>query len=486
METATFLYLAKGFGGPLAHDPGVFAYGAEQVARGYLPYLGVFNQTGPLGQLVPGIGVWVGGQVGVGALLSTRITMMVVSVAAIGAAYLAGKALWSSRLAGAVSAFGLLSFEGFSRYATWGPREKTLMVLFVLLLMVALARRSWIGIGVTIALATLTWQPQFLYAMAGVLVLIAVFVPGWAPKAKALGLVVTGGAATTGLVLLPYLVTGHLRTFLGCFVIAPQHTPQPGPLNGRLGQVIGFVVQGFGASIWLVVAGVLTFLVASLLTLTRKRRGAPLNGSVVAGGVMLVLVLVWSLLDFQNWPDLFVFLPFAALGLGWMVSSWGLFQARYVPAVAILLVLGLTAVAGSFAFSSAGSQGLAMQRRIIHSVLNALPAQASVLSYFAPNLLAIADRPDLPGVQVQYWNETWKSYLNTMYPGGFSTYVHRIDAQAPDLIVWGKDSPPTHAFRILLSHYQLEGTADKDSFYVSRQLSPATRAAVGHAIARAR
>ena len=64
---------------------------------------------------------------------------------AVCATYMVGRDLFSSRWAGLASAASLLSFLGFIEYATNGPREKTPMVLFVLLAMWMLTRQFGVG-----------------------------------------------------------------------------------------------------------------------------------------------------------------------------------------------------------------------------------------------------------------------------------------------------------------------------------------------------
>ena len=61
--------------------------------------------------------------------------------------------LSASRAAGVVGAVTMLTFQGFTEMATNGPREKTAMVLFLLVSLWALVHRRWATCGVFVALA---------------------------------------------------------------------------------------------------------------------------------------------------------------------------------------------------------------------------------------------------------------------------------------------------------------------------------------------
>ena len=54
-----------------------------------------------------------------------------------------------------------LTFTGFIRYASDGPREKTPMTLFVVCALWAVTGRGWFTAGVFVSLATLCLQIAF-------------------------------------------------------------------------------------------------------------------------------------------------------------------------------------------------------------------------------------------------------------------------------------------------------------------------------------
>jgi hypothetical protein len=164
---ATVVYLLYGFDGQLHRDQAMYVYAGQRVAAGAAPYIDMFERTGPLAQLIPGIGVLAARAANVDDIIGIRVLFTLLAAASVSLAYLLGRDFFHSRLAGLASAAALLCFEGFIYFASNGPSEKTAMVLFLLAALIAMNRRSWIVTGVFVSLATLTWQPVFLPAIAG-------------------------------------------------------------------------------------------------------------------------------------------------------------------------------------------------------------------------------------------------------------------------------------------------------------------------------
>ena len=138
---AGVVYALHGFGHYLSRDLALYAYAGQRVADGVAPYEGVVNRSGPLSHLVPGVGAFLGRLVGVDDLLAMRAFFLVLSMACVWLAYVMGRDLLQSRAAGWTVAAALLYVNGFTQYATGGPREKTTLVLFLLAALIAVARR---------------------------------------------------------------------------------------------------------------------------------------------------------------------------------------------------------------------------------------------------------------------------------------------------------------------------------------------------------
>src|SRR5205085_2128204 len=92
---------------------------------------------------------------------------------------------------------------------------------------------------------------------------------------------------------------------------------------------------GYGASLWLLLAGtVLIVALPVLRLLDASTRRDPTTATLVAVAVATVGSLLWTEVDFDSWEDLFPLLPLAALGIGAGPGRAGPTGARVAVAVA--------------------------------------------------------------------------------------------------------------------------------------------------------
>lgn len=471
---AAAVYVAHGFEGVLTRDLGVYAYAGQQVADGVPPYVGILNRAGPLAHLVPGIGVAASRAVGVDELLGVRVFFMLLAVAAVGVAYVLARDLFRSRLAGLACAAALLSFQGFIRYATYGPREKTTMVLLLLCALLALAHRRWATTGCFVALATLTWQPVFFAAAAGS-VTAALLLPSG--RARALLRIAVGGAVPTALTVGAFAAIGELRTFLDDFLlINAQYTRQASLLDHR-GKAWDVLRAAYGWSLWVFAAGCVVLLVLAVLALARRPSARDeRDPAVVGAGVALAAGLLWSLYAFNSWPDAFLLLPLAALGIGGAVAclrSWT--TTRVAAAVVATWVLAATAASSAYAIGSRDDT-LDQQRHDVTFVMGLLPAGATMLSVDAPQALALAQQRNPSRFQVFSGGLT--AYLDHTWPGGRLGYGHWVADQAPTVIAVGGTGSPGWLDPVLADSYQRVGHSPGWTWYLRDTVPLPVRLAV--------
>ena len=306
---ATAVYALHGYDGPLGRDLGVFTYGGERFAAGVPPYVGIFNTVGPLADAVPGLAIWAGGHLGVEPVSAARHLFTLLSAGCCVLVLLLGRQVLGSRAAGFVAAAVFLTFGKFLQLASDGPREKTTMVLFLLAALLLLGRRWWFAAGVCTALATLTWQPSLAVAAAAAVVSLAC-----APSGRVRGALsyVAGGAVPTALTALYYLLHDNLRLAAdGFLLVNAEYTRQPSLLGAphRTWQVLW---DGYHWSLGVLVAGLVGLVVTAAVT---RPRQVPL----LAVGAAAAVGTAWTVAVVNGAPDLFVLLPFGALGVAAVV-----------------------------------------------------------------------------------------------------------------------------------------------------------------------
>ena len=461
------VYVLHGFNAGLGRDIAMYTYGGQRFADGVPPYVDLLNRAGPLAHMLPGVGVLLARAGGFDEILGIRMLYLLISVAAVSVLYVLARDLFSSRLAGLVTSASFLTFTGFAHLATNGPRDKTPMVLFLLCSMLAMQRRRWLAVGVFVALATLTWQPSFLVGIT-VAVVGALTLP--VGRWRALLLVAAGGLVPTAVVVAYFGLEQRFGTFLQAFLV----------INAEYTKAIGFLPHaahnwrnlesGYHWSVWVFVTGLLALGLAAGMAvfarLSRARRRDTATLSLVSIGAGGVVGLVWTLLDFNAWPDAFVLLPFAALGAGAVARQATLrLPGQAALVLALAWIVAATTLAAGYAVTRR-SDALEAQRASVQAVFSQLPADATVVSVEAPQVLVLTGKTS--PIRIQTFGAGLARYVEETYPGGLRGLGRSIRRQHPTVIaVHGRVRgwlAPT------LSAYAPVGRAPGWTWYVDRNL----------------
>lgn len=462
------VYAAHGFDGVIDRDLGVFLYGGEHVARGIPPYVGIMNSVGPLADAMPGLAIWVGHAFGVDPVLAARAWFAILSAGCCALLSVLARDAFGSRAAGFVAPGGLLLFERFLELASDGPREKTTMVLFLLLTLVLLGRRHWWSAGLCTALATLTWQPSLAPTMAAAVA--AVLLEPAGSRLRALGRFLFGGMVPSVATVAVFALAGALRPAVdGFLVVNVLYTHQPGAVTAPLA-TWRTLWRSYHLSLLVALVGVATLLVMTVLAGAEARRGPPSPAVryVVILGVGAGAAAAWTAAVINGGPDLFVVLPFAALGFAGLVLR----AASWAPA-GRNLVLGVTTLAlvsGALVESVATrDHTLVLQRADVAAVLDAVP-DASVMSIEAPQVLALSQRDNL--TQYQLFDRALKHLLAHRYPGGLGGYHREIRRLRPTILAVGRSSGPWLP-KFLHRYYWQFGVGPGWTWYLSHSVGEA-------------
>jgi hypothetical protein len=466
------IFLALGFQGPLSRDLAIYAYGGQQVAEGVPPYVGIMNRAGPLAHLVPGVGALGARLVGIDDLFGMRLLMMGLSVLSVWAIYVLGRTLFGSRLAGLMTASSLVAFQGYVILATGGPREKTTMLLLLILALWACSGRRWLWAGVAVALGTLTWQPVFFIATAGVLVAIGAL-RGWAIL-RALGLYALGGAIPTAICVLGFWMSGALQDFLDGFVLVNYRYTADSAQSGLrrfLGYGMDQLYNGFGWSLWLVVAGMCLLLVAGVLRIRAfVRDHDPAAATVLAAGVALAVAGLWSLASFNGWADLVVALPLAALGLGAAAQFVLDHTPERLGTGVIAVVTAVTLVSAAAGSIVSRSDKLEEQRRDVVAIMREAPPDATIMSFGATQALVLSGQTN-PS-QHQNFHAGLDKYVEHVYPGGLDGFADFVEEEHPTFLAF--DNPDAYPWLadVIERDYTRLGNLAGAVWYVDRDLGP--------------
>ena len=469
---ALVIFLVQGFDSILTRDLALYSYGAQQTVEGVPPYVSVLNRAGPLAHLVPAIGVAAGRAVGIDDVLAMRLLMMLISMACVWLLYLLARDLFGSRLAGVASSSALLTFTGFVTYAVGGPREKTTLTLFVILVFWALLKQRWMLAGAFVALATLTWQPSFLAGLFAAVVAMAGL--GRRPMLTAAIRFGIGGLIPTVLITAGFALAGALQEFLEGFVLINQRYTHQSGLLAVPGETIGFLFEGFGASLLLIVAGLVAVVVFAVLGCREAFRSRePRDLALVGIGAAALAGSVWSLFVLNGWADLVVLLPAAAVGVGAVAAE---VQAR-VPArvgVPILVTWSVACLLAGLISSFENREDLLVRQRAeVDAMFAAVPSDATVMSIGGPEPLVLTHRTN--PIRHQMFLTGLNRYVDDTWPGGLDGLAHWIREEKPTFLT--VDHPGWYGWLAptLDEDYVAVGTTPGDfTWYVHRSVGEET------------
>ena len=460
---ALVVYVLHGFGGELSKDSAVYVYGGQRFADGVLPYVDLVNRAGPLAHAIPGVAIWVTRLVGGDDVYGVRVLFMLISAGCIVAVYHLGRDLFASRAAGLAAAASLLCSQGFILYATYGPREKTAMVLFLTLALLAVVHQRWFTAGVLVSLATLVWQPVLFAALAGIVVAIAVGLPArrwW----RALARVAVGGALPALVTLVVYAIAGEVRILIDCFLlINARYTRQAGFLD-HPAESWHRLVDGYGVTLWLFIGGLVAVVALAAVALGKgETRRAPRSAGLVGTAVCTVGGVLWTMRAYDNWPDVMLLLPCAAVGMGGVVAGFGrrlsATASHVVTAVFCVVCLNLAVV-----YSVAErSTVLDDQRASVEAVQKVLP-HAEVFSVEAPQAMVLGGWRNAS--RYQLFGNGLIDYVDATWPGGIEGYGRWIDRQRPTVIAAPKGPIPDWLAPTLERSYERAGPAPRWEWYV--------------------
>jgi 4-amino-4-deoxy-L-arabinose transferase-like glycosyltransferase len=469
---AGLVYALHGFDATLTRDLGVYAYAGVTVADGVPPYVGIFNRAGPLAHVLPAVGVLAARLVGGDEVMGMRLFYLVLAVASVPVAYLVARDMFGSRGAGVAAAVTLAAYPAVIVLAGDGPREKTPMVLLMLLALWALVHRRWFVSGVLIALATLVLQIA-LFPLLPPAVAAACALPDRGRRLRALAAVGAGGATTLGITVAFFALVGHVRDLLDGFLRANAFYTRNQSALVRLPQVWGHLREGYGILLLVFLGSLLVLpLLAVVLVRARNRRAErpspALAVGVAAGAAVGVL---WTLRDFDSWPDTYPLLPFSVLGVA--AAAW-LLQERADRRVALVATAGWTVLAlglGATYAVADRSYGLDLQRRSVAVALSVLPG-ARIRSLEAPEALVLADQRNpsrhqmFSGGLVRYVGDTW--------PGGFRGFARSVRHGPQQLVAVDPTALRFWAPR-LAPRYEPVGRAPGIQWFVDTRLDPSLR-----------
>jgi hypothetical protein len=228
------------------------------------------------------------------------------------------------------------------------------------------------------------------------------------------------------------------------------------------------VTTAYGASLWVLFAGLVALPLLSLGALRKAtRRANPWLPVVAAFTIGAAAGLAWNLKEYDAWQDLFPMLPLAAVGLGGVfhvLTERLTVRATLVAAVALSLMASVLAIHHSI--TSRGDR-LETQRESVKGVLAQLPDDATITSVEAPQALVL-DKSRNP-TRHQMFSSGLQFYIDDIWPGGLDGFRRDLVEDEPDMVVLG--DPVSDRWRAAIEpEYVYVGSAPDWFWYARRSL----------------
>lgn len=432
----------------LSRDESIYVYAAQRQAAGVAPYVSIFDPKTPLASWLATAALGVGRALDVSDVYSIRAVYLLVACLTVSAMYLLAKWFFSSTLAGIAAAATLASFEGFARDALTGPDAKTPAVLLSIVTLALLVRRRYFLAGLAASLAFLTWQPLAIYAV--VVLVFALTSSDAGKRLHAAGSALAGVAIPVAATAIYFAAEGALGDLYDATINYPLtgvESSQEGNLLRHIAEVVDRDYSTTKIVFWAGLALLLALAVARVIRPPGgDRRSLLRDPYCIAVVPAFIGIFVFSLTDFQGYPDVYPLLPFSALGIGagfWLLESATANGPLAVAATA-LSVAAITAmvVASLVVYSRAGSDltELTQQRKAAAALDRLLGPDDTMIALGNPMPLVLTERTNpSPFIYLQAGVDQWA--IDHRF-GSFENWTREIEAANPAVIVLARQTEP--------------------------------------------
>jgi hypothetical protein len=488
------VYPVHNLAGGLSRDGAIYLYSGQQLLEGVPPYVSIFDHKGPLAPLLSGLGVFISKLLDTSQVITVRVVFMVCGSLAIAAVYFLSRHLLQSLREAVFSTLTFIGFFSFARYAVAEPEAKTPMLLFQTLSLLFTVQKRWFLAGICGSLTALIWQPMAVFAL--VTVLLAIARPGESGRRSAILRAVGGAATPVAVVAVCFYLWGALYELVNGTILFNLRYLDQEQLSvvGQLLNAAEAIFVGYSSVLVPVVIAsmlaivVIGFVAVVKLYVVRLHRivadGAPAKELLDSRFAPLLLSLpfpvAWSLLDFQGYPDFYVFLPYIAVGFGGSLDfvirrlsrDYALSPNRARRTLSVGFCAGLAAIAVvsslivvspaqrasslSIQEQSLSPTDLQNQRQAAREIEERYGEDARIVSIGVPQLLVLL-RETNPNPYAFVIRGIDKKIAETT-PGGFDGWLQELKSYDPDVIALG---PTTGDYEPMLlkwldDHYERE------------------------------
>ena len=280
---------------------------------------------------------------------------------------------------------------------------------------------------------------------------------------------VVGGLIPAAVFVVYFIAVGALKEFIDAYLLINARYTTPAPLLTDFAAKWVRMQEGYGITLWVIMAGLLTLPILTITHIIRGRWRAPEHISFVAITAASFVGIAWSFRDFNSWPDAFVLLPFAAIGVGAIAKE---VTARLPAKIALALVLVWTVAAGAVAVTYSRTRAgdrLELQRESVTALLDQLPSDATMLSIGAPHPMFLSGMRN--PTRHQTFARGLDQYVDDTWPGGLKGFGEWVGRQEATIIAFGGGRVPSWLRPTINGEYRRVGRAPGWTWFVHRSVA---------------
>jgi hypothetical protein len=451
LVVSALAYAQTGFWNqPSVGDRANWDYFAQVISRGGVPYRDVVNIKSPLSAYIGAAAIVAARPFGLRDVYAIRVTYLLLAALTVAFTFLVTLDYLGSRRVALLASIMMLSFGAFARLNGGGVQQKTPMVLFGLITLLAILKDRPFAAGIFGMLSALSWQPGLLFVgVAGLA--FSRYLTSWRDM-KVVKLL-AGAAIPLAIQLGYFWAVGALNDFYlwNIHFNATVYGPgQARPLAGFLGRLAKMMAGTYHSERFYFYLAVPGIAIAARQTFTRARQAgarsfpetAPWHALIIAP----VAYFIFCIIDIQGGADLIPLLPFvAALAAAALVfaveqaarlaQTWrpGLNRLQSETAgISFLLVL-------AFVFSLSE---LLIRERDFPTLADQDAGVKEIMSYLAPGdkifvhgNVEILVLSGLTNASKYFLLDRGKDgYLDQVEEGGFGGWLDRLKAERPKVV----------------------------------------------------
>lgn len=326
------------------------------------------------------------------------------------------------------------------------------MVLFQILALLLTTRRKWFWAGIFGSLAFLTWQPTVIYPL--LTIFLALMQAEGRERTANLIRVISGFLSPVIVICTYFLGQDALDEFVTDAILFPIYylERQSSSVSDRIFRIFDVLIFRKGGYSSMGIPILLGLLMIGLLYVWRIRAQGSIprfvsNDSFAAFLLSFPAPVVWSIMDFQRYPDFYVFLPYAAIGFAWMLclalqslektEHFGQLTRQLVFLVICIVLVGRAAREYRMTSENGLDDQLQWAQRIESRYLKG--DNDNLLSIGRPEILVLLHRTNQNRHIVI--NSGEHSLIEASTPGGLNGWLNEQISTNPAVILLGNTQP---------------------------------------------